>query len=164
MNAKRFGRFGKLGLVMCVALISVGCAAKRGDMMTGRGLVELDEAWAVAARDGDVDEIMDFWTESAVLYAPNLPALYGKQAIRDLIEKRRTDPAHRITWTPSCAGIEPGGSMAYTLGEGTVTLADDAGVPREQFGRYVAVWRREPDRWRCAVKCWTPSVPGAGSN
>ena len=101
---------------------------------------------------------MSYWTDNAVMYAPHLAPLYGKQAIRELIEKRRTQPGYRIACTPCCAGIDERGGMAYTLGEGTVTLVDESGAPREHFGRYVSIWRKEEGQWRCAVKSWTPSV------
>jgi ketosteroid isomerase-like protein len=132
--------------------------------MTGRELVELDEAWAATAVRGDVDAIMAFWTEDAVLYPEGQPPLYGKRAIREFIERRHSKPGYRISWTPSCAGIEPFAGMGYTLGEGAVTLVDDAGAATELNGRYVAIWQREDDAWRCAVKCWnsSPRQPPAG--
>ena len=155
----RSGLFGvRTTMTMLLAsLLATGCISNRARPMTGRGLVELDESWAAAAASDDLDAIMDFWTESAVMYAPNVPPLYGKKAIRELLEHRRSQPDYRITWVPGCAGIDERGSMAYTLGEGTVTLPDESGVAREFGGRYVAIWRNDGDRWRCAVKCWTPA-------
>lgn len=142
-------------LVLVMAI--TGCTTKHVGPTAGRDLVGVDESWATAAAAGDVEAVMEFWTEHAVLYAPNLPPLYGKQAIRELIQKRHGDPGYHVGWTPSCAGVDDCGAMAYTLGSGTVSLPDDSGVRRELGGRYVAIWQKEDGRWKCAVKCWTPS-------
>ncbi len=144
-------------IVLLAALMSAGCASNRVRSISGRELVELDERWATAAASNDLDAIMDFWDENAVLYAPDLPPLYGKLAIREFLERRRMRPDHRIRWVPTCAGADEVGSMAYTLGELTVTQPDDTGTATTLTGRYVSIWRRDGDRWRCAVKCWTPS-------
>jgi ketosteroid isomerase-like protein len=156
--SNRFGyRLWRLVMVLALWFTMAGCASRRGDSITGLSLIELDEAWAAAAAAGDVEAVMGYWAENAVMYAPDLPPLHGREAIGELIRNRRSRPGYKISWTPCCAGIEKDGSMAYTLGEGKVTLVDDSGVPREFGGRYVAIWREEADRWRCAVKCWTPA-------
>jgi ketosteroid isomerase-like protein len=140
-----------------IAAILGGCASARIAPMTGRELVGLDERWATATVEGDVDRIMTFWSDNATLYPEGHPPVYGKPAIREFIERRQSRPGSRITWTPCCAGIEEGGSMAYTLGEGSASVVDDAGVARELHGRFVAIWRKEGSEWRCTVKCWNAS-------
>lgn len=145
------------GVVVAVASFA-GCAAKRTGVMTGRALVEFDESWAAASSAAnDVEVVMEFWTDDAVMYVPDLPPLHGKKAIRELLESRRAQAGYRTSWTQCCAGLDERGSMGYTLGTGAVSLADASGTPRERSGRYVAIWRRDDGRWRCAVKCWTPS-------
>jgi len=125
--------------------------------MTGRQLVELDETWAAAAATDDLDAVMAYWTDDAVMYPEGLPSLHGKPAIRQFLASRRSKPGYRISWMPSCAGVDERGSMAYTLGEAAATIVDDAGSTRDLNGRYVAIWRRESGQWRCAVKCWNSS-------
>lgn len=146
----------RLGAAVVLLALSSGCASTRVTSMTGRALVELDEAWAAAAASGKMDASMDFWTESAVVFLPNLPPAHGKTAIREIVDRRPPGLVHEMSWTPSCAGIDERGSMAYTLGEGHVSVTDGAGATHKLHARYVAIWRKEADRWRCAVKSWTP--------
>lgn len=146
-----------LGGVVVAAASFAGCAANRMDAMTGRALVELDESWAAAAAAKDLDAVMEFWTDDAVMYVPDLPALHGKNAIREYLESRRAKSGKRVSWTPCCAGLDERGSMAYTLGTGVIPLVNQSGADHDRNGRYVAIWRRDDARWRCAVKCWTPS-------
>jgi ketosteroid isomerase-like protein len=134
-----------------------GCSTRIVGPISGRQLVELDESWAAAAATDNLDVIMNYWTDDAVLYPEGHLPLYGKLAIREFIERRRSKPGHRISWTPTCAGIDEQGGMAYTLGEGATMVADDSGETTELTGRYVAIWRWDNGHWRCAVKCWNSS-------
>lgn len=157
MGKRRKDRAIVLGGVVLALAFFAGCAAKRMDAMTGRALVELDEAWAADAAANDVEAVMDFWTDDAVMYVPDLPPLYGKKAIREHIESPRPRSDYRTSWTPCCAGLDEHGSLGYTLGTGVMPLVDEAGTVRDRNARFVAIWRRDDGRWRCAVKCWTPS-------
>ena len=157
-------RTRRFAAVILTLLLFCGCASKRVGPMTGRLLVELDEVWATAAASGNTDAVMDFWTESAVMFVPDLPAFYGKQAIREIIDRRPPGLVYEVSWTPSCAGVDERGSMAYTLGEGQVSSVDESGVLRKHYARYVAIWRQDGDRWRCAVKSWTPMPSNSMEN
>ncbi len=149
-------RTGRFAAVIVVLSLFGGCASARVGPMTGRALVELDEAWAAAAASRNIDASMDFWAESAVVYLPDLPPVYGKTAIREIIDRRPPGVVYEVSWTPSCAGVDEHSSMAYTLGEGHVSVVDESGVTHTRHARYVAIWQRQDDRWRCAVKSWTP--------
>jgi len=143
--------------VVFVLLVSspllAGCASHRIHSLTGRELVELDEKWAKATAANDLNAAMDFWTEHAVMYVPDAEPIYGRQAIRDFLAAHNGSSANTIRWTPCCAGIDDGGSMAYTLGEGTFSAGSANSKPVHV--RYLAVWHKDQGRWRCAVKCWT---------
>jgi ketosteroid isomerase-like protein len=143
--------------ILLIAATSTGCTSRIISPISGRQLVELDESWAAAAATDNLDVIMDYWTDDAVLYPEGQLPRYGKLAIREFIARRRSRPGHRISWTPTCAGVDEHGGMAYTLGEGSATIVDESGEPCELTGRYVAIWRWDNGRWRCAVKCWNSS-------
>lgn len=165
------------GTVAVMAFVVSGCAITRVQPISGRSLVELDDAAAAAWESRDADRAMDFWAESAVMYVPDHPALHGRAAIRELLERshsaprvdhpqsapridrRPSEPRIDLAWTPTCAGVDEHSSMAYTLGDGQISIVDGSDVPRTRHARYVAIWRKEGDRWRCAVKSWTPTPP-----
>jgi ketosteroid isomerase-like protein len=54
------------------------------DMAAERAeLLRRDAEWAAAASEGrDVERILSFWTEDAVVLPPGLPAVAGKAALR----------------------------------------------------------------------------------
>lgn len=97
---------------------------------------------------------MAVWTEDAVIYPAGRRPIYGKPAIRDFFEHHGSQAGEPIAWSPTCAGVDPRGTMAYTLGTMAATPVEASGARGQQPGHYVAIWRREDGRWRCAVKCW----------
>jgi ketosteroid isomerase-like protein len=139
---------------LLLALTAAGCVVGRHAPVTGRELVELDEAWAAAAARNDVDAVMAMWTEGAVVYPAGRPPIYGKPGIRDFFEDYYSQTGDPIAWSPTCAGVDPRGTMAYTLGTMAATAGESSGAQGRQPGHYVAIWRRNDGRWRCAVKCW----------
>jgi ketosteroid isomerase-like protein len=125
-------------------------------------LLERDAEWANVASEGrDVERIISYWTDDAVVMPPGLPAVKGKAALRLYVESSMQIPGFRITWTSTEANFSPDGNLAYIFGRNAVTMNGADGTPITTEGRAVTIWRREPDgQWRCAVDVWNaePSV------
>ena len=126
-------------------------------------LLERDAAWAAVSSKGtDVEGILSFWTDDAVVFAPGLPPFSGKAALRSYIEGALAIPGFHITWTTSDAQLSPDGGMGYLLSTNSVTIPGPEGHPVTTSGRAVTVWRREPDgEWRCAVDIWNDGPAGS---
>lgn len=124
-------------------------------------LLQQDAEWAALASKGkEIDRIVAFWTDDALVYPPGMPPLRGHAAIRAYVEEALAIPGFRITWASSEAHLSPDGQMAYLLGVNTVTLPGPARETVTTRGRAVTVWRREPDgNWRCAVDIWNTGPP-----
>jgi ketosteroid isomerase-like protein len=125
-------------------------------------LLQRDADWAALSSSGqDVDRILSFWTEDARVFAPGMPALGGKAALRSYVEGALAIPGFHITWTTSEASLSPDGQLAYLLSTNSVTMAGPEGQPVTTRGRAVTVWRREADgNWRCAVDIWNDEPVG----
>ena len=119
-------------------------------------LLERDAEWAVAASEGrDVELILSYWTDDAVVLAPGLPQIAGKFALRQYIEDSLKIPGFRITWTSTEVTFSPDGNLAYMFSQNAVTMNAPDGMPTTAEGRAVTIWRRQHDgQWRCAVDIW----------
>jgi ketosteroid isomerase-like protein len=127
------------------------------DMVAERAeLLRRDAEWAAAASEGrDVERILSFWTEDAVVLPPGLPSVAGKAALRRYVEGSTLIPGFRITWTSTDVTFSPDGRLAYMFSRNEVTADGADGKPLTAAGRAVTIWRREPDgEWRCAVDIW----------
>ena len=119
-------------------------------------LVWRDAEWALAASEGrDVERILSFWIDDAVVLPPDLPPIIGKAALRQYVESSLQVPGFRITWSTDEAVLSPDGQLAYLVGNNAVTMNDPTGAPVTTKGRAVTIWQRGTDgEWRCAVDIW----------
>lgn len=122
-------------------------------------LLATDREWAQAAGTRDVERIVSYWTDDAVIYAPGEPPVEGKPAIRQFVSASLEVPGFAITWTPMRAEVS--GDIGYTTGTNAVTVPKPEGGTTTVAGRYVTVWRKSADgKWRCVVDSWN-SAPSA---
>ncbi|MEP6820488.1 MAG: DUF4440 domain-containing protein [bacterium] len=119
-------------------------------------LLERDAQWARAASEGkDIELILSYWTDDAIVLPPGLPAVIGKAALRQYVESSLQIPGFRITWTSTGVKFSPDGKLAYMLGHNSVSLTAPDGTAITDEGRAVTIWRREPDgEWRCVLDIW----------
>jgi ketosteroid isomerase-like protein len=68
-----------------------------------------------AAERRDVERILEFWTDDAIVYPPGLPPILGKAALRSYVQWSLAIPGFRITRTSSDARVSPDGQFAYLL-------------------------------------------------
>jgi ketosteroid isomerase-like protein len=118
-----------------------------------RDLLRRDRAWAtLVAADGPVDSVVAYWTPDARVILTGQPVVVGTEAIRQMIDGTRAIPGFHIAWTPDSAVVSPSGDFGYTYGTNRITAPDSTGTLRTAEGRYITVWRKEPDgQWRCSV-------------
>ena len=122
-------------------------------------MLERDAQWAAAAEQRDVERILEFFTEDAVMYPPGMPVVAGKTALRTYVESSLSIPGFRISWTSTEARISSDGELAYLFGRNSVTAPDTTGELQTARGRGITIWRREADgKWRCAVDIWNADV------
>jgi ketosteroid isomerase-like protein len=127
-----------------------------GSAAESKRLLERDARWAAAAAEGrDIEYILEFWTEDALVYAPGLPVVAGKAALLAYVQATLAIPGFHITWTSSEVHLSPDNQLAYLLSQNAVTAPGPAGELTTTRGRGVTIWRREADgEWRCAVDIW----------
>lgn len=119
-------------------------------------LLKLDAQWSAAASAGrDIERVLGFWTDDAIVIPPGMPPVRGKAALRQYVEGSMQIPGFRISWTSKDVSFSPDGYLAYMFSANAVTMNGPDGKPFTIEGRAVTIWRRESDGdWRCAVDIW----------
>lgn len=119
-------------------------------------LLRRDEDWSAAAFEGrDVELILSFWADDAVVMPPGRASIVGKDAIRRFVEGSFQTSGFSIRWTTSDAVISADGAMAYLMSRNVATHAESDGTIVSHEGRAVTVWRKDAEgEWRCAVDIW----------
>ena len=114
--------------------------------MCGPRFLRLDAEWSQAAQTRDVDRVVSFWADDAIVFPPGSPAVAGKSAIRDFVVKSFQTPAFGISWKTTAVVVSPSGDIAYTTGTNRVTFSAPDGKQITVEGKAVTVWRRREGR------------------
>ena len=124
-------------------------------------LYELEARFAkdVAARGGAA--FADWFAEDGVALGNGAAPKIGKISIAKSANWSPND--YQLTWTPTDALMGPSGDMGYTWGHFEGRSKDSHGNPVLTSGRYITMWRREPDgNWKVVLDGGANEPAGAG--
>jgi len=135
------------------AVMMLGCGQPKPDIKAeGEKVMQTSRDWAKVTATGDVEKIVNYWTDDAVLMEPGRPTLSGKKEIRQMVEGSFKIPGFKITWEPQSVQVSSDGDMAYLIEKTQVTMNDSTGKANTQHYNGVTVWRKQPDgSWKDAV-------------
>ena len=136
------------------AFALVGCSQRAFDSTTeGEKLLRRDVEWADLATAGkDIEKIVSYWSDDAVLIFPGQPVLEGKAAIRAYVTASLNTPGFKIHWVSQKPVFSPDGKFAYMRGTDELTVPGPNGNTMTLHLRGISLWRLDPDgQWRCVV-------------
>lgn len=118
-------------------------------------ILQLDAEWSRAAQERDIDRVVSFWADDAIVFPPGSPPVVGKSAIRAFVAKSFQTPGFSISWKTTTVAVSRSGDLAYTTGTNRVTFSAPDGTLVTVDGKAVAVWRRTTEgAWKCAIDIW----------
>ncbi len=142
-------------LVSLVVLVVAGaCARPPFDVQAEQQkLLRLDAEWADTAAGGkDVDKVLSYFSDDALMIEPGEPVYEGKAAIRAYVAASFRIPGFRIHWVSEKPVFSPDGQMAYMRGVDEMTVPAPNGTLTTVHMRGISIWRRGADgQWRCAA-------------
>jgi ketosteroid isomerase-like protein len=148
----------------CIALLSIAfvVAAAAADTTSAieQAIRDLDDQWSKAAGAKDVDKTISFYSDDALVMPPNAPSATTKEAIRKIWKDLLTDA--NINWKTKKVEVAQSGDLAFSSGTYEVTLNDPTGTPVNDRGKYLEVWKKQPDgSWKCVADIWNSDLPAA---
>lgn len=158
-----------LFLVTLILLLAFGCTAavvtprQEADLEAERAaLLETDRALAESytTSDNPLDTIFASFADDARVLAPDTPMAVGWEASRAIFAELEASPGYSLSYTPTTAYVGSGGDLGYTIGTYQMQLSDDDGDVVEIDGKYLTVWKRQPDgSWKIAVDMFNSNGP-----
>jgi ketosteroid isomerase-like protein len=146
------------GVMLLIACVIAGAGCRPAvDLEAARAALErTDREWSAATAEGtDVDRIVGYWSDDATVYPPGMPALEGKAAIREFVAESLRTPGFAVHWEPHQVAVSADASMGYTAGTNRFTAPGADGQLVTTEGRYLTVFRRQPDgAWKCVLDMW----------
>ncbi len=121
-------------------------------------LLAADRAWAQAAVSGDIERILTFCADGAVIgLQGGPPPVVGIAAIRQFFTRaRQRDPGFSIVWQPAQAWVSANGKIGSTFGIVTRTLTARSGAVLTEKAPYTCVWRNTDGEWKCVIDLRDP--------
>ena len=141
-------------LLFVFLLLFVGCSQRGFDPAAEQAkLLRRDAEWADLASAGkDVEKIVSYWSDDAVLIFPGQPVLEGKAAIRAYVTESLKTPGFKIHWVSEKPTFSPDGKLAYMRGNDELTVPGQNGAPVTLHLRGISIWRLDADgQWRCVI-------------
>jgi uncharacterized protein (TIGR02246 family) len=149
-------------LMLFLAVMPTACSPPAPDLAAeGQAVMQRSRAWSNVVSTGEVDTILTYWADDAVMLAPGIPPLEGKQAIRSFVETALQTPGFQMSWEPLSVHVAESGDLAYLLESNLTIVSDPMGNPMRMEGKAVTIWRKDPDGvWRNVVDAWSGNEPG----
>ena len=110
---------------------------------------EARDKWTKAYEKKDLEKPLSFISDEAKMFTPNMPILDGKEAIRKSIAYMFSLPGFNLAFNVTKVDVAQAGDLAYETGTYHLTLNDEQGKPTTTPGKYVVVWKKQPDgKWK----------------
>jgi ketosteroid isomerase-like protein len=160
----KFSIVGQLLLAGCSAALSLALVgqARAADTQSANEtkLRESEVAMSAAAVGKDLDKVVSYYADDAVVFAPNSPAATTNEAIRNAWKDVLMPTGASTSWKAMRVEVAKSGDLAYTSGtyDGTMVGAD--GRPVKDSGNYLTVWKKQADgTWKILVDTWATDLP-----
>ena len=154
-------------LLLPLSIVACGKAPQRLDLEAEKtALMQVSRDWAATVSSGNVDSMVSYWADDAVVMPPGEAALVGKEAIRGYVTGMLAMPGFAIAWEPEQAEISTSGDMGYLIERNSASFTDSTGTRQTQLGKAITIWRKNAQgQWKCVVDGWSnvpshPVLPG----
>ena len=158
-----------LVIVILTLLLAIGCTTavesptQELDLEAERAsLLEADRALseAYSTSDTPLDTVFASFSGDARVLAPEVPIALGWEASRAVFANLEALPGYSLAWSPMTADVGSAADLGYTIGTYHMQLPDGQGNGVEIDGKYLSVWRRQPDgSWKIAVDMFNSNGP-----
>ncbi|HEY5724134.1 MAG TPA: DUF4440 domain-containing protein [Allosphingosinicella sp.] len=153
----------RTGAILACLIALSACGSKADVRQEEQKLMETSRAWSRAAQGTDVDAILGYWADDAVVIQPGQEVSRGRESQRRMLLGMKKLPGFSISWEPLEARISDGGDMGYLIERNIVTMNGPDGRPVTQHFRAVTIWRKQADgSWKNVVDISNagPAAPG----
>ncbi len=125
-------------------------------------LLELDGRLSQSVAAGGGKAFVSWFAPDAVTLNNGQMPVQGRTNIAATATWTAAD--YQLTWLAQGASMGPSNDMGYTWGSYEGHSKDKNGQPVVTTGRYITVWRKQPDgSWKIALEASANDAPGAGS-
>ena len=159
----------KLGMAVAGPVLLLGLAAGCRPADTHDADVQAIRAvemqWNKDYVGRDLSKLTGHYAENAVLMAPGMEPVTGRNGIQAILQRMVADPAMTLQFEATVVDVAKSGEVGYTQGTYTMAMTDPATKQVvHDHGSYLTVFHKEADgSWKAVSDIATSAVPqGAG--
>lgn len=141
-------------------VLTAGCSGGSGS--DAKAIQAKSELWSKAGSAKDSVSFATFYADDATVMFPNEPPFKGKDAIKAVLTPMMQDPNFSLSFTTD--KVEVSGILAYTQGAVSLRTTGRDGKPLNDTGKYLTVWKRQPDgSWKAIEDIFNSDLPATGN-
>lgn len=141
----------KIQMVLLSVLL-IGCQTNQIDQEAeAQKLLDISQKWAEAAKSGDAEQTLSFWSKDAIVMTDGEGIVKGHDQIREMLTAEGSAEVE-FYWNPTEAFVSKGGDLGYVLNKVYISFPDSLGMPIKTFHKGVEIWKKQEDgSWKCVV-------------
>jgi len=146
----------------CIALFlsTLICVVSAADSRLEQAVRDQDAQWSKAAESRDLDKLVSFYADDAVVLPAHAAIATTKDSIRKIFQRLLSIPGVALSWKPTNVTVAGSGDLAYSTGTYEMSAPDDTGKPSNDHGKYAAIWKKQADgSWKVALDIWNTDLP-----
>ena len=144
--------------VLGATLVSHTALADQRDHLSELEAADAEIQKAVTGRD--LEKIVAFYADDAVLLPAAEPTVTGKAAIREEWQHILAIPDFESTSRLVSAEVSVAGDFGYTTGTYAARMRGEDGEMVTEPGKWVSIWKRQPGgAWRIVVDTYNTDIP-----
>jgi uncharacterized protein (TIGR02246 family) len=121
---------------------------------------DAEAQWAKAAAAKNADETVSYYADDASMLAPNMPIVFGKQAIRGVWGQLMANPGFSISWESTKVEASRSGDLGYDIGTYQLAMSDPQGKSMSDRGKYMVTWKKQADgKWKAVGDMFNSDMP-----
>ena len=146
--------------VLLLSLAISGCATQPSPRERERARADVLATDAAFSKESEAKgaavAFYDFMAPQATMLPAGDQPVHGREAIRDKL----TDVKGLLKWRPTEAEVAASGELGYTWGTYEHHGEDSNGNAVVSHGKYVTLWRKQPDgSWKAILDCGNQNPP-----
>jgi len=147
-------KFNQIISVTVMMLTITACTQNTIDQQAeAEKLMELSRSWAKSVKDKDIEKMLSYWADDAIVMSPNEPSVVGIEALRGMVERSMKIPGFEINWEPQEAYVSKSGDLGYVIIKNYMTMpVDTLGNTRTIFNKGVEIWKKQENgTWKNVI-------------
>lgn len=149
-------------IVSAAAVMALAAGCKQADTHDAdvQAIRSVEAQWNQDYAARDVTKLMSHYADDAVLIAPGMDAMTGKNSIQTIMQRIVADPAMSLKFEATVVDVAKSGDLGYTQGTYTMTMTDPGTKQTmHDHGSYVTVFRKQADGgWKAVSDIATSAV------